>query len=129
VPWAQAGVPAIIGAIAGFLLIVYNAARGLLTFFVTKLRDDEQVSHHTPRRRSPRLSVVIEPLKPGNLARLKAWVWSCCEALRRLHDALRGSYAWLIPPQRIVSRLQWLAYGMTAVHVYDILFNTVVLPT
>jgi hypothetical protein len=129
VPWAQAGVLGIIGAIAGFLLIIYNVARGVLTFFVTKLRDDEQVSHHTPRRRWPRLSVPIEPTRPDSLARLKARVRSCWEAMRHLPDALRESYAWLIPLQRIVSGLQWVAYGMTAVHVYDMLFSTVVLPS
>jgi fluoroquinolone resistance protein len=132
VPWAQAGIFGsifgIIGAVAGILLIVYNVARGLLTFFVTQLRDDEQVSNHTPRRWS-RLSVPIEPIKPGNLARQNARVWSGWKILRLLPDALWESYAWLMLPQRIVSGLKWLAYGVTAVHVCKVVTGTVVLPT
>jgi uncharacterized protein YjbI with pentapeptide repeats len=126
VPWTLAG---ILGAVAGILLIVYNAARALLTFFVTQLRDDEQVSNHTPSRRWSRLWVSIKPTESGKLARPKAWLWSCWETLRHLPDALRESYAWLIPPHRIVSGLQFLAYGVTAVHLYSVVTGTVVLPT
>ena len=54
--WDRMGWSDKVGAISGILLIIYNGARALLTFFVTQLRDEEQVSNHTPRWRSPRPS-------------------------------------------------------------------------
>jgi uncharacterized protein YjbI with pentapeptide repeats len=129
VPWTQAGISAILGAVAGILLIVYNGARGLLTFFVTQLRDEEEVTDHTPRRQWSSLWVSSEAGGAANSPRPAALGRSYWVALRHLPRALRESYAWLVLPQRIVSSLQYLAYAMTAVHIYTAVTGTVVLPT
>jgi uncharacterized protein YjbI with pentapeptide repeats len=129
VPWDRVGIFDIVGAISGILLIIYNGARALLTFFVTQLRDEEQVSNHTPRRRSPWPSARIKPTAPGKLTGLKVWVWSCWGAVRRLPDVFRESYAWLKWPRRVVSGLECFAYGATAVHIYNVASSLVVLPT
>jgi uncharacterized protein YjbI with pentapeptide repeats len=119
VPWDRVGIFEIVGAISGILLIIYNGARALLTFFVTQLRDEEQVSNHTPRRRSPR-RVLAEPIAPGTLVGPKIRIWSCWGAERRLPDVFRESYGWLMPPRRVVSGLQIFAYGTTVVHIYNV---------
>lgn len=128
VPWKQAGISGALGAGAGILLIAYNAARGLLTFFVSRLRDEEQITAHTPRRGWWRQSVRQPPAAPSNWARLKASMWSRWETVRHLPDKFREDYAWMIGPQRIVSWLQYLAYGMSAIHLYTLVTGTVVLP-
>lgn len=127
VSWREAGISGIVGAIAGILLIVYNAARGVLTYFVTQLRDEEQVTAHTPKRSG--LLVRREPDRSQKCPRVSAWLHSCTATLRNLPAALKEQYGWLMWPQRIVFWLQYLAYGMSAIHLYNIATGTVFLPT
>ena len=77
-------------SVAG-LLVVYNAIRGVLTFKIAPLRDEEDRSHYTPKRAD------ID------------WYY-------RLHDPWRGVLWWV----SVVSTglLAWQVYGWLATRVW-----------
>jgi uncharacterized protein YjbI with pentapeptide repeats len=105
--WHDADCLTRIAIAAGPLLIIYNGLRGFLTLLVAPLRDEEERSGHTPRRALWRTG---EPRKPP------------------LWERLRTSYGWMTKLHWIVQVLQYVAYGSTAVSIFNFLSTEVSLP-
>jgi uncharacterized protein YjbI with pentapeptide repeats len=118
----------IVGVVAGPALIIYNALRGLLTFFVLPMRDEEMRSGHTPRwrwgdaRLGPGQRGIIPP-HVGFFERLPGVARASTFFIK-----LRSRYGWLVPLHRTVQVLAYVAYAASAVHFARLLFLAVSLP-
>jgi len=116
-------------AAAAPALILYNIARGVLTYFVLPLRDEEDRCGHTPRRlwsdlrkSSDREPEGVDLRRPGRVAR----------AYRKINASfqkLRSRYSWLVPVHKLVQSLQYVAYGLAGIHILRIFGEVVSLPT
>jgi uncharacterized protein YjbI with pentapeptide repeats len=119
----------IISLVAGPFLIVYNALRGLITFYVLPMRDEEMRSGHTPRwrwgdaRASPGQR-GIDPVPVGAIERRLPGLASA----KLFFAKLRSRYGWLVPLHWAVQVLAYIAYATSAVHLVRLLFSVVPLP-
>jgi hypothetical protein len=97
-------------AAAGSLLILYNGVRGVLTYLVLPLRDEEERSGHTPRRlwNDNRGSPGSRSPRPATSSRIvKTW-----RHVLGFFEKLRSRYGWMVPFHWVVQILQYLAYGL-----------------
>ena len=88
-------------------LLAYNFFRGLLTWLIAPLRDEEERSGHTP------------PLYYRPTGSESGWKY-----FGGLLRSLGEVYGWLIWPHRLVQVFFYLAVGSLLWHGWDLLFNT-----
>jgi uncharacterized protein YjbI with pentapeptide repeats len=118
----------LLGAMAAPALLVYNLLRGVLTFFVLPMRDEEMRSGHTPRWkwRDARWGPGqrgITPVPVGFFERIPGG-----GAIIAFFARLRGRYGWLVPLHRAVQVLAYVAYTASAIHFSRLLVSVISLP-
>lgn len=90
-------------------IITYNILRGVLTWIMTPLRDEEERSGHTPPYRFE---------TRGKTQPLSHYVWLWFKARREVYGWLIFCHRWIVRPLLVI------AVGSLMFHGWDILFNT-----
>ena len=112
--WCDMTPLALVSALAGPLLILYNSARAGLTLFVAPLRDEEIRSGHAPRRALKETrSRFPRPRAPQSIP-----IWK----------RIKLCYGWMVPVHRLVTWLEYVAYGSTAITIIDVATTMVSVP-
>jgi uncharacterized protein YjbI with pentapeptide repeats len=119
----------ILTAAAAPALVLYNIARGVLTYFVLPLRDEEDRCGHTPRRlwNDTRRPVEREALEPDTEPS-KRFIAKTYQRITNFLRKLRTRYAWMVPLHTLVLYLQYVAYALAAIHIGRVLGVFVSLP-
>jgi len=89
-------------------IVTYNCLRGVMTWIMTPLRDEEERSGHTP-------PYGFGPPIRGRWTARYAWDWLW---------ARLEVYGWLIYCHRVATVLLWVSVGSLLFHGWNILFNT-----